>query len=189
MYLRRPLLLLAVPLACLTLGCAQRTVVGVTPSTDELPRIEQVERTLPAKIGVVQPFEERRVVLVPDYEAPALTPEERLALGEEPAGPDWLEFYEPKPAVQRVWPGRGGAAVGTHGLAGALVGVVLSSRGVVVGSPGRPLVHEDYNAVSVSASATRSERPIAVPGTAPSGVRIGETHRGRTAARSTRAER
>ena len=115
------LLTLVVSAAWLSAGCAAPRATSEPPTLDELPKIEFTERVLPATIGVEGTSEDPTVMLVPSFEEPELTPEERLALGESAESFNWLEFYTPLPGVLRICPDYGGPETGVTGIGGAAV--------------------------------------------------------------------
>lgn len=77
----------------LATGCAQRNVaVTAIPTSDELPEIKEIQRTIPASVGVAGRGDQPRVQLVPRFEQPELTREERAILGEEEPSFSFLPY-------------------------------------------------------------------------------------------------
>ncbi|MFH1746851.1 MAG: hypothetical protein ABIG44_07370 [Planctomycetota bacterium] len=100
----------------LTIGCAQQKATTIAPTQDELPTFDHSERITPLSVGVEGRGYEPRVLLVPTFEEPELTPEECVALGLEAEPYNWLEFYKPLPAEYRILAELGGVRAGIHGL-------------------------------------------------------------------------
>lgn len=104
-------------------GCARQQKAALAdPITEELPVFPPDPNAYPVTVAVEGRGDTPRMLLVPTFEPPEYTPEERAALGldREPAF-DWLEFYEPPRAVPLG--GYGGATVGAGGLGGVSVGL------------------------------------------------------------------
>lgn len=91
MVLRKTLLALSLLTVCG--GCAARNdpasahtgnpAIAAAPSRAELPQFDEIRQTLPAKVGVEEYTDQPRLVVVPQYVEPELTPEEKKALGED----------------------------------------------------------------------------------------------------------
>lgn len=167
-------------------GCARPAATTVAPTQDELPKLVETERILPISVAVEGRHEEPRVLLVPEFKEPELTPEERAALGEEPEPINWWEFYRPfRPG--RVSRDFGGVSANVHGVGGAAAGLT-GFRPLTIMGPGLGGV----------ATGAHNER-LARYGTGPagarpggqgpvSGVRVGEGPPSRISAHQTRPE-
>lgn len=174
--------------ACLAGGCARRAATTAAPHQEELPVIERPEQIVPAAIGVEGRREERHVALVPKFEEPELTEEERRALGEKPEPINWLEFYVPAPKVLRVWPDFGGGDIGSAGWGGHVTGVHGPRRAVSVERRRRPVATGYTPMATCAGRAVRPERPVAAAASDTSrGVRVGEGRASHVAGRETRA--
>jgi hypothetical protein len=103
-------------------GCARQDVTAIKPTEDELPNIPERGRVLPVSVKVEGQEQPLLVTLVPKFEEPELTAEERAAMGEQPQTIDWLEFYRPQPAVQRIAADLGGVSAGVSGMGGPELG-------------------------------------------------------------------
>ena len=103
-------------------GCASRKpLASVPPATEELPNVPMHERTIAPSVGVEGGAPPPTVVLTVPPKAPQPTPEEKAKLGPEPHKFNFLEFYQPTPAEQRVSPDLGGATTARHGVGGPAV--------------------------------------------------------------------
>ncbi len=181
--------LLTVGIGVLLTGCAadaRRTTAA--PSEDELLKLEPPPNAIPAHVGVEgTDNEERRLVLVPSYEVPELTEEEREAVGIEPELVNFLEFYEPAPAETRTWPGQGGPAVTTSpeqvGVARAGAARTATKQGL-----SRKDVAVDYPA-SASVARPHPHSGTSVAGQGPKGgVLVGDSAARRVARPARRAD-
>lgn len=121
------------PISCALLaslcGCAaknaaqsvDRPAIQEKPHIAELPHFAESHQTLPVKVGVEEYTDEPRIVYVPSYEEPELTPEEKKAVGEdkEPVF-DELVFRKPQRGPEHgVSSLRDGMAV-SHDYVGAV---------------------------------------------------------------------
>lgn len=130
-------------LAGLLAGCASgetRATAPVTPTSEELPILPEVQRTIPARVIVEGGRRDAGRRLVPDFAPPALTPEEQRILGR-----DVTEFQFLKYADLRLRPGGpvgpwyAGADVGTFsGMGGPLTALdrAVGVSGVLPGLAG-----------------------------------------------------
>jgi len=183
------LLALGIAVAAGCRSAARVSAATAPPTADELPRIAQPERIVPARVGVDERDRgQPHVILVPRFEEPELTPEERAALGEEEEPFNWLEFYVAQPEVTRVWPARGGVSTAVYGL-GAAVSTesyrLPFSIGRGIGGAATGVLEEH---VRYSGHARRGDGPLASPwpGTT---LRAGQGPPSHYAGRERRAER
>jgi hypothetical protein len=115
---------LALCVGLLAAGCKQADrAISAKPLRAELPTFGVREPTLAARVGVEDVSHTPQVVVVPQYEAGELTPEEREILGErEEPELDALLFYRP---VRRPEHGVSteffGLSVATYGIGGSEV--------------------------------------------------------------------
>jgi hypothetical protein len=167
-------------------GCARPTVATVAPSDEELLVLPELERVVPVRVGVEGRGEEPRRVFVQRYEVPALTEEEKEALGIEEPRINFLEFYQP-PRLG-VWPYTGGVDTFQAGLGGAAAGVTgyepVSAMWAAEGGAGVGTLPEGTRRYGQSG---RTEGATGRAGLA--GVRVGENPPRRVSAREPRAER
>ena len=179
------LLILLVAVALWVLGgCATPKATTIAPTEDELPHFKQIERTLSISVGVEGRGEAPRVLLVPSFEEPELTAEERAALGEEEPGIDWLEFYVPLPKIVRTWSEIGGVRTAIRGLGGPAVGLVLSHPPQSVGGEGGVATGAHDESDTRYGKSSRSRQAV---GKGPSSsVRVGVNPPSRVAGRERR---
>jgi hypothetical protein len=122
-------LCLALCVALLAAGCKQADrAISTKPLRAELPTFGVREPTLAARVGVEDVSHTPRVVVVPQYEAVELTPEEREALGErEQPDPDALLFYRPARGPEHgVSTEFFGLSVAAYGVGGTEVALTTS---------------------------------------------------------------
>ena len=77
-------------------GCARRDrAISTKPSADEIPRLEELgQKTQQASVYVEGQGRQPRLQLLPSFEEPELTPEERVALGYEESPYKPLLYYD-----------------------------------------------------------------------------------------------
>ncbi len=101
-------------------GCAapERRLEPLRPAPGELQPMPELDPGVPVSVGIEQRGAAPRVVLVPDFKEPPLTPEERAALGQREDRMRRLDYALrdelPSPRVGRWW---GGVQAGVYGTA------------------------------------------------------------------------
>lgn len=102
------------------------------PTLAELPDLtNKYERTIAAKVGVLEMNKPPRVRIVADYKEPPLTPEEKAAVGEDKPKPgdDLLAFYRPERGPEHgVHPLESRVEAGIFGRGGGTIGLVPASH-------------------------------------------------------------
>lgn len=133
---------IAVPLGLLAqFGCAgQDRVETQMPASEEAPRLANLERKLPIRIGVQGNDRQPKNLIVTKMDPPPHTPAEKKALGEDEGDPELLRLYQPqKTLAQGVTPRFGGMQVGRASTSGGTaVGFVapVTRYGIVESSSG-----------------------------------------------------
>jgi hypothetical protein len=159
-------------------GCKQADrAVSAPPSHAELPTFEELGHRLPIVVGVEGASRVPRVVIVPQYEPIALTPEEREALGEkELPVPDVLLFYRPPRGPEHgVSSESFQALIGIGGVGGALVGHdAVYPRVGIHGFAGH---HAYLDTLARSGAAVDGLRPPTAEVGRAWAVEVGEGHR------------
>ena len=126
-------------------------------------------------------------MLVPSFEEPELTLEEREALGEDQeTAIDWLEFYQALPAIFRVWSETGGVSTAIHGSGGPAVGLHPFHKPVGVGGQGGLTLGAHGERDTRSGTGAPAARPYAKGSRA--GVRVGVNPARRISSHQTRSE-
>ncbi len=170
----RTLLSLSLGFCWLVAGCARCKTVCPAPTPEELPKFQRCPSTIAARIGVEGQREEVRPGLVPEFEEPELTEEEKAALCIEPEPINWLEFYVCQPLIQRVGPDLGGPNVSGDGLRGQVVGVNGLRRGMAAGEEAKPIAGEYPRVRRAAGQSPRGKGTIAGVGDDLGGARVGE---------------
>jgi len=108
-------------------GCAsghKDMAVSAPPTTEELPKITEIQRSIPAYVIRENPEHESRVRLVPEFVEPELTAEERAALGERSSDFKFLRYPDRRePPGSTVGSFYGGVATYSHGWGFPATGV------------------------------------------------------------------
>jgi hypothetical protein len=183
------LVLIAASAALFSAGaCAPSSTSSIAPTVQELPRLEQRSDVLPVSVGVEGQAEQQGVVLVAPMKEPELTPEERKVLGEQEPTFNWLEFYQPVGAVQRISPDYGGASASIHGMGGAAVWLTGFRPGAGAGPDWGGVVPGVTGGTVQRYSRGGAVRQASSAGPA-SQVNVGETPARRAAAHQTHSER
>jgi len=110
--------LLALAALLTALGCAapERRFEAVQPAPGELAPMPELDPGMPVSVGIEGRGDAPRVVLVPDFKEPPLTPEERAALGEREDRIRRLDYTLPDDLPSpRVGRWLGGVQTAAHG--------------------------------------------------------------------------
>lgn len=162
-------------LAVLTLGCAATdTRVAVLPPTpDELPDIRtQQESHVQASIVAERDSDEPRVVLVPEFKEPPLTPEEKVAIGKLDPPYKLLPYVLRRRAPGSAVGDWGGADVGVSSVHRS-VSLAPSERVAYAGGWGGPSISVDQFVTRILAAYPADRRAHAGPAEYP-GIGIGD---------------
>ncbi|MEW6199382.1 MAG: hypothetical protein AB1601_12065 [Planctomycetota bacterium] len=187
--MRRSVLLVAVGLT-LVPGCArQEAAIAAKPTVDELPRIPELEPKLPAVVVVEGWDHSSRARLVPAFESPPLTEEERRALGRDVPSFKFLPYADARPPVgSRVgwWVG----GVETHAFGAGRPDTALNPATSVTGVAGWGGTLTEADPLAKGIAEVRPPREAVAELGPPSGLRVeGDTTDKRIAERQQRIER
>ncbi len=171
-------------------GCArQEAAIAAKPTVEELPRIPELEPRLPAVIVAEGWDQSSRARLVPTFELPPLTEEERRVLGQDVPSFKFLPYADARPPVgSRV--GRWAGGVETHAFGAGRPDTALNPATSVTGVAGWGGTLTETDPLAKGIAEVRPPREaIAEPGPA-SGIRVeGDTTDKRIAERKQRIER
>jgi hypothetical protein len=155
---------LIVAMCWLVAGCARQTQpLSLAPTSEELPEIKEVQRTIPATVVAEKPADESRVRLVPSFKEPELTAEEQAALGKQPLDFKFLLYQlRSQPPGSPVGTWLGGVQTFSYGY--GKPSILYSPRPIVSGvfGPGSVAVEVDTAGSRVTGLIPPSQGPVGV---------------------------
>lgn len=174
----------------LVLGCArQEAVIAARPTVEELPHIPELEPRLPAVIVAEGWDHSSRARLVPSFELPELTAEERRALGQDFPQFKFLPYADLRPPVgSRVGHWAGGVSTYASGTGRPDTAIDLPTS--VTGVAGWGGVATEADTLASRVAEVRPPREAVAEAGPASGIRVeGDTTDKRIAERKRRIER